>query len=88
MACHTSGKDAPNGIGPNLWGVFGARAGARPGYRSSDALASSGLTWDRATLDRWLRGPIQFVPGSRMPMRGLADPGDRRAVIAYLRSLE
>src|SRR5262245_66599597 len=36
-ACHAVTANAPAGVGPNLHGVFGRRAGSGPGFDCSDA---------------------------------------------------
>jgi cytochrome c len=83
--CHTITQGDGSGIGPNLLGVMGRKA-ASTGFTYSAALKSSGLTWDRATLDRFLSGPASLVPGTRMPI-SVSDPGQRAAIIVYLASL-
>jgi cytochrome c oxidase assembly protein subunit 11 len=82
--CHAADH---NKIGPMLEGVVGRRAGSVPGYPYSTALAQSGITWDAATLDKWLAGPQHFVPGAQMPF-SLPDAVRRRDVIAYLETLK
>jgi cytochrome c len=85
--CHSIGRDEPNGIGPNLYGVFDRRAAtARPEYSYSPQLRQSGLVWDSTTLDRFLAGPRELVPGTKMIFRGLEGAERRKAVIAFLRS--
>ena len=86
LACHTVEKGR-SGSGPSLVGVFGRKAGALPGYPYSPALAASGLTWDAATLDRWLAAPVKLVPGTRMVMP-VTDPAARRALVGYLETLK
>jgi cytochrome c len=83
-ACHAVGQGAQNGVGPSLNGVVGRGAGRAPGYRYSSAMRGSGLTWDRATLARFLSSPSEAVPGTRMGFSGLSSPQDRADVIAYL----
>jgi cytochrome c len=83
MSCH-SVDAGRNMLGPSLHGVVGRKAATAPGYAYSNALKASTLTWDRATLDRWLEGPTKLVPGSKMFFMGLPDPAQRRAVIDYL----
>lgn len=79
-ACHALDR---NRIGPMLGGVVGRRAGSVAGYPYSPALSASGITWNAATLDRWLAGPSAFVPGAKMPVRVL-DASTRRDLVAYL----
>lgn len=73
-------------MGPSLVRVAGRRAGTAPGFVYSDAMKSAKLTWDRATLDRYLAAPTQVVPGSRMPI-GVPDPAERSKLIIHLTQL-
>lgn len=84
-ACHTVGAGAQNNIGPALNGVVGRAAGTYPGYRYSSAMKRSGLTWDEGTLTRYLRGPDQVLPGTKMAFPGIASDADLANVIAYLK---
>lgn len=81
--CHAPAGD---GQGPSLKGVVGRKAGTLPGFSYSAALAASGLTWTAANLDRFLAGPQDFVPGTAMQVM-IADPVQRRDLIAYLATL-
>jgi len=74
-------------FGPSLAALAGRKAGSVPGYAYSPALRASGLTWNAATLDRWLKGPRRLVPGTRMPYPGMQDAKARQAVISYLLTL-
>ena len=43
------------------------------------------LTWDKATLDRFIANPDQVVSGHNMkPYGGLASAEERAKIIAYL----
>ncbi len=86
--CHTVEKDGRDGIGPNLWGVVGKSAGQKAGFAYSPAMKSSGLTWDNATLDIYLKEPMKTVPGTKMAYAGLRNDAQRAEVIAYLDSLK
>lgn len=86
-SCH-SVQPGQHGVGPSLFGIYGTKAGDLPGYVFSDALKASGLTWDDATLDRWLESPAKTVPGTKMVFFGLPDAGKRKEVIEYLKSLK
>src|ERR1035438_5185537 len=67
--CHSAEpNDGGGGDAPNLMTVVGRRAAGLPNYPYSKALADSGLTWDPATLDRFLSSPAAMVPGSTMSM--------------------
>jgi cytochrome c len=83
--CHRIEANAPNGIGPNLHGVFGRKAASLPNFNYSPAMRATGFTWDTKTLDRYLTAPQQVVPGTRMTFGGLPDAASRKAVIGYLK---
>jgi cytochrome c len=83
-ACHQVGETAKNVIGPKLNGVVGSPAGAVEGFKYSDALKNSGLTWDEATLAEYLKNPKAKVPGTKMAFAGLKDDTKIADVIAYL----
>ena len=85
-ACHSIER-GENGIGPTLAGVFGRRAASLPGFEYSQAMASSGLTWNQANLDRFLENPRGVVPGTTMAYNGVKDAAQRQAVINYLKTL-
>lgn len=84
--CHSvvAGK---NMVGPSLFGVVGRKAGTIPGFHYSAANKNSGLTWDAATLNRYLTDPKAVVPGTIMPYAGLKDDTKRADLIAYLSTL-
>jgi cytochrome c len=84
QACHSIEKGV-NKVGPSLNGIVGTKAGDVPGYNFTDAMKNSGLTWDEATLDKYLTSPRKMVPGTRMVFPGLPKEQDRQDVIAYLK---
>jgi cytochrome c len=81
--CHTvvAGK---NMVGPSLFGVVGRKSGSLPDFHYSDAMKNANLTWDAATLDRYLANPRGVVPGTLMAYAGLKDDQKRKDLIAYL----
>lgn len=84
-ACHQIGPNAHNAVGPVLSGVVGRKAGTYPGYNYSEANKNSGLTWDVATLQKYLAGPQKLVPGTKMIYPGFPNnPEKSNDVIAYL----
>jgi cytochrome c len=84
-SCHTAVRDGGNMTGPNLYNVFGRRAGTLPGFAYSDALKVSKITWNADTIDRWIQNPRTDVPGTKMTYLGMENPKDRIDVIAYLK---
>ena len=87
--CHWVDKWRGDSLGPNLDGFFGRPAASEQRYCCySSAFKQSGLTWDEATLDKWLAGPAALVPGTRMAgFPGLDSETARADVIAYLSTL-
>src|SRR5689334_11011652 len=64
--CHSAEPNDNGGAqGPNLNGVFG-RHSASTDFSYTKAMKDSRLTWDAATLDRFLNSPTTVVPGSAM----------------------
>ena len=84
--CH-SVQAGRNMIGPSLFGIVGRTAGTIPGFHYSPANKDSGLTWDTATLDRYLTSPSTVVPHTIMTYAGLKDAQKRADLIAYLSTL-
>ena len=83
--CHRIGEGATNFVGPELNGLVGRKAGSVSGYNYSDANKNSGLTWDEATLTKYLHLPREVVPGTKMAFPGLPNDQDVANVIAYLK---
>jgi cytochrome c len=84
--CH-SPQPGRNLVGPSLFAVINRHSGEMSGFNYSDANRNSGLTWNAATLDRYLTAPRQLVPGTKMTFPGLKDAKQRADVIAYLATL-
>lgn len=85
-ACHTLHPgEASLMKGPTLFGVFGRKAGALPGYGAfSSAMRATDWVWDRAQLDRYLTDPAQRVPNNLMAFVGVANADDRAALLDFL----
>ena len=82
-ACHSL-KEGKNGAGPSLHGIMGASAASADGFRYSNAMKNSGITWNAETLAGYLADPKGYVPGNKMAFRGLRKDVDIENVIAYL----
>jgi len=85
-ACHSTapGKTI---IGPSLAGVYGHKAGQVAGFQFSDAMKSSGMVLNEKNLDAFLANPMGKVPGTTMAYAGVKDAAQRKAIIAYLKTL-
>ncbi|WP_237213303.1 c-type cytochrome [Falsiroseomonas oryziterrae] len=91
VACHTRNEGGRNGVGPNLWGVFDRRAGAVEGFRYSAnmrQLAEGGLTWNEATLRRYLANPKDVVPQGSMAFAGIRNEQQLNDLIAFIQTLK
>jgi len=90
-ACHTPNEGGRNGVGPNLWGIYGSPAGKREGFRYSAnmlELAQGGLVWNEENLRRYLTNPKDLVPRGSMAFAGIRNPQQLDNLIAYLRTLK
>jgi cytochrome c len=83
-ACHQIGPTAKNGVGPELNGVVGRKAGSVENYNYSPANKNSGLTWDEPTLIKYLQDPQGVVKGTKMIFPGIKDEQKVKDLIAYL----
>jgi cytochrome c len=85
-ACHST-EPGQNGIGPTLAGVYGAKSAHISGFDYSDAMKGAGLTWNEATLSRYLESPAAVVPGTTMSFAGVRNEAQRKAIVDYLKTL-
>ena len=85
--CHDT-QPGKNKVGPSLAGIVGRKSGVEAGFSYSDAMESAHLTWDEATLDKYLTDPRAVVPKTKMLFTGVKNGADRKALIAYLKSLK
>lgn len=88
-ACHTIDANGRNGVGPNLHGVVGRKAGSVDGFRYSAnmrQLSEQGLTWNEETLRRYLANPKDVVPQGSMSFPGIRNEQQLNDVVAYLKT--
>ena len=84
-SCHSAGQGGGNMVGPNLFGVFGRKAGSVADFSYSAELKASGIVWDADKIDQWIKGPSAMIPGTKMTYLGMSDAKDRIDVVAYLK---
>jgi cytochrome c len=87
--CHSLEANTKRMPGPSLYGVIGRRAGTLAGFDFSDAMIEAGrdraLVWTETTLAEYLDDTDAYVPGTAMGFLRIADPEDKKALIAYIK---
>jgi cytochrome c len=78
--CHALDE---NRVGPRHRGVVGRRIASLPDFDYSPAIKKLHGVWTRDGLDRWLQGPQNVAPGTKMYF-SVSDANERNAIIAYL----
>ena len=75
-------------IGPDLRGVYGAKAGVGTYAKYSAAMKASGVTWTEASLETYLSGPAKMIPGATMVLAPIPPADVRKNIIAYVATLK
>lgn len=84
--CHSAEpRDDGGAQGPDLAGIVGRRAASAPGFGYTAELRASGLTWNAATLDRFLASPASVVPGTAMAV-AITSKAEREQLVAFLQA--
>lgn len=84
--CHEHSSER-NALGASLVGVMNRKAGTLPGATFSRALTESNITWDEASLDRFLASPSKLLPMTLMTAHQIPIAQERVDIIAYLKTL-
>lgn len=67
--CHTTKRGQKPIVGPNLYAIFGQKAGSVPGFAYSQPMldaAAKGLVWDDKTIAAYIADPQKYMPGTSM----------------------
>ena len=88
LPCHAIGEGAKNKVGPELNGLDGRHSGSAPGYSYSDANKNSGITWDKATFQEYIKDPRAKIPGTKMIFPGIKNEKETESLWAYLSSFD
>ena len=88
VVCHSFEEGGKVVYGPNLFGIAGQSAAAVEGFRYSEALKNSGLTWTDTNLIGFLANPEQFVDGTTARFPGLKSAKKRADILAYMKTLQ
>jgi cytochrome c2 len=85
-SCHTI-EAASTPDAPSLKGVVGRKIASLPDFQYSAGLKAKQGVWTESALDTFLFNPRGFAPGVDM-FAGASDPGERRAIIDYLKTVK
>jgi cytochrome c len=85
LPCHEIGQDAKIKLGPPLNGIDGRKSGTSEGFNYSPANKSSGITWSEEIFPKYIRAPMQEMPGTRMAFVGIKNDKDIADLWAYLK---
>ena len=84
--CH-SVKPDDNRLGPSLHNIVGAKAGQAKGFANYSGGLTDDITWDEATLDKFIADPKSIASNTTMtPFAGLPDAAQRKLIIDYLKT--
>lgn len=82
--CHSMAAGAAHGVGPNLAGLAGRKAGTAEGFAYSPALQEADITWTRATLKAWVLAAEDMVPGTWMLYHNHLRPAEVERLVAHI----
>ena len=69
--CHDVGEEAKVKLGPPQNGLDGRQSGTMEGFNYSPANKNSGITWSDESFAKYIRAPMQEMPGTRMAFVGI-----------------
>jgi cytochrome c len=88
LICHSIGPGAQNKVGPAQNGLDGRKAGSVPNYQYSDANKKSGIVWNEATFNEYIKDPKAKIPGTKMVFAGIKNDQEINDLWAYLKQFD
>jgi len=82
-ACHTLADNSSDIVGPNLFGIFGQKAGSQE-FSFSDAFKNADFVWSAETMGEFVADPNATVPGNRMGIPEGVPEKDQTAIVAFI----
>ena len=82
------GLGATNGVGPELNGLDGRHSGSLPSYSYSEANKKSGIVWNEATFEEYIKDPKAKIPGTKMVFAGIKNEQAAKDLWAYLKQFD
>ncbi|MFM7304638.1 MAG: c-type cytochrome, partial [Alphaproteobacteria bacterium] len=87
-SCHSFNEGGRSGVGPNLYGIIGAKHAHAAGFNYSAAIrAMADKPWTYEEMNAWIANPRAYASGNKMTYAGMASVQSRADLIAYLRSI-
>jgi cytochrome c len=83
--CHDVGDEAKIKLGPPLNAIDGRKSGNFEGFNYSQANKNSGIDWGDASFAKYIRAPMQEMPGTRMAFVGIKNDKDIADLWTYLK---
>jgi cytochrome c len=86
--CHSIGEGATNKIGPELNGLDGRKSGTVADFSYSDANKNSGITWNEASFEEYIKDPKAKIPDTKMIFAGIKNDKEVDDLWAYLKQFD
>ena len=86
--CHDIGANAKVKLGPPLNGLDGRKAGTFEGFNYSEANKNSGIVWSDDAFAKYIKNPMQEMPGTRMAFVGIRNDKEIADLWAYLKQFK